>query len=79
MSEGPIKQWRDSFLPKRAVPQSQAVHMASPMKVTRMVCGRTGRRSFAIDWAYVTCSDCLAAHAADEWVTVNIPGLEETR
>ena len=65
MSEGPIKRWRESYLPKRSVPQSEAVHMASPTKVTRMECGRTGRRQFAIDWAHVTCADCLAAHAAD--------------
>ena len=66
MSEGPIKQWRDAHLPPRSVPQSQAVHMASLTKVTRFECGRTGRRPFAISWEHVTCSDCLAAGAADE-------------
>lgn len=66
MSEGPIKRWRDSYLPpKVSTTNKDRVCMASPTKVTRMECGRTGRRPFAIDWAHVTCADCLAAHAAD--------------
>lgn len=64
MSEGPIKQWRDSYLPKRSTPQSQAVHLFDAPN-NRAACGRKVKTD-KIAWppsGVVTCSDCLASIA----------------
>lgn len=66
MSEGPIKHWRDSHLPKRSVPQAEAVHLYEAVR-NRAACGRKvspGKIAFPPD-GHVTCSDCLASVAAD--------------
>ena len=66
MSEGPIKQWRDGYLPKRSVPQSQAVHLFD-VRNARAVCGRKVPMSkIALPpKGIATCADCLAAATAD--------------
>jgi hypothetical protein len=61
MSEGPIKQWRDSWkLPSVSTNASTAVHAASEQTRHGTVCGKRGTTGFAI-----TCSDCYAAMRAD--------------
>lgn len=62
MSEGPIKAWRDAWKPPIvSTRQSGAVHAE---RDGRAYCGRKGAMSK--EWSTVTCSDCHAAHRADE-------------
>lgn len=63
MSEGPIKQWRDSFkTPRVSTSPSTAVH--GMLDYRRAYCGRRGVK-LVNDWAEVTCTDCRAARDAD--------------
>jgi hypothetical protein len=64
MSEGPIKQWRDSFkVPRVSTPQSAAVHGTLDGR-GRAYCGRKSSH-LVNDWDQVTCADCTAARIAD--------------
>lgn len=67
MSEGPIKQWRDSFkVPRASTNPSTAVH-AVTMRRGIAFCGRRAQSFARIDhWEDVTCADCVAARHADE-------------
>lgn len=64
MSAGPIKAWRNSWIPARV--SSTDVERACYMKHSqpRAYCGRKPKVAYD-DWAKVTCSDCLAAGRAD--------------
>lgn len=75
MSEGPIKQWRDSYLPKRSTSQARAVHLFDAPK-NRALCGRkvpVSKIAFPPN-GIATCADCLA-NAATECLN----GSEETQ
>lgn len=65
MSEGPIKAWRDSWKPP-VMSTNPKTSLHAPATFARAYCGRAaGPTSFAPEHAQVTCSDCLAALAAD--------------
>jgi len=67
MSEGPIKQWRDSWKPPLvSTNASTAVHAPSEQTRWGTACGQRGATGFAI-----TCSDCYAALRADQVPTVS--------
>lgn len=67
MSEGPIKQWRESHKPAR-VSTPDAHRVCAQMTKDRGYCGRK-LKAAATDWSGVTCADCLAARRADGVVT----------
>jgi hypothetical protein len=66
MSEGPIKQWRDSWKPP-IVSTSDAARVCALFGIGSTACGRKkriGRTS--TNWGDVTCADCQAARNAPE-------------
>lgn len=68
MSAGPIRQWRDSWLPPRVSSKNSERVCYMKMLSDKAYCGRKPRAAYQ-DWAKVTCSDCLAAGRADGRVT----------
>lgn len=64
MSGGPIKAWRDTWLPPRVSTKNSERACFMKLGQTRAYCGRKPKVAFD-DWARVTCSDCRAAGNAD--------------
>jgi hypothetical protein len=70
MSEGPIKQWRDSFKrPSVSVPASVRICGVNSFGVA--YCGTRRNAGVSTNWANVTCTECLAARAADDRESAN--------
>lgn len=66
MSEGPIKQWRDGFLPARVTTNPKtAVHLMTGGGDRRPYCGYRKPSSTTNMHPMVTCSTCIANFNAD--------------
>jgi hypothetical protein len=68
MSEGPIKQWRDSQKPPRVSTANVDRVCMSVGASLRSYCGRRSPHVSHL-WDAVTCADCQAAHRADQEVS----------
>ncbi|WP_434315858.1 hypothetical protein [Leifsonia sp. P73] len=65
MSEGPIKQWRDSWKPP-TVSTRDSQRVCGARTITTTFCGRKPQRGhITTNWDDVTCADCHAAKRAD--------------
>jgi hypothetical protein len=65
MSAGPIKQWRDSYLPPRVTTKPRESVHAPGLVRGRTYCGRRTDTCALGSISAVTCSDCVAALTAD--------------
>lgn len=65
MSAGPIRAWRESWMPQRVSSTDSARVCFKSLSNPRAYCGRKAKVAFD-DWSRVTCSDCLAARLADK-------------
>lgn len=65
MSAGPIKQWRESYMPLRVTTKPrESVHLIGPSR-DRTYCGRRLDTLQLGSYTHMTCSDCAAAIVAD--------------
>lgn len=64
MSGGPIKAWRDSWLPPQVSSKNSLRVCYQKLGLPKAYCGRKAKVADA-DWMKVTCSDCIAASHAD--------------
>jgi len=64
VSAGPIRQWRDSWLPARASTKNSDRVCYKKLLAPKAYCGRKPKVAYD-DWTKVNCSECIAAHNAD--------------